>query len=299
MFDYTQLHALLAVEETGTYEGAARELNVTSFAVKQRIKTLEAKLGVRLVESSPTRTSEVGRILCGHTREVRALEEKVIEDHRQDCLDEGKEEGLLRTFPIAVCDEVFSEWFVEALDEIEKFDPVPTVDISLAPRKEIVSWMQTGKVIASLSHHDQDIYGFKSYPLGQIEYRAVASPDYFARVFEDGVTAEALTKAPCYRFCGNDDLAYEWVERVIGKPTKLQITRYPSSDGALKACMTGRIWSMHPTYRIADALASSDLIELIPQTTVARPLVWHVTGAMVETLKPFTSIIRQTAKSVL
>ena len=34
MLDYSQLGALLAVSETGSYEGAARKLNVTSFAVR-------------------------------------------------------------------------------------------------------------------------------------------------------------------------------------------------------------------------------------------------------------------------
>ena len=40
MLDYPQLRALLAIDETGTFEGSARELNVISFAVSS-VQTIE------------------------------------------------------------------------------------------------------------------------------------------------------------------------------------------------------------------------------------------------------------------
>lgn len=292
MFDYNQLGALLAVEENGTYEGAARELNVSGFAVKQRIKTLETKLGVKLLETSPTRASKIGRILCDHTREVRALEEKVIEEHRQDCLN-GNFDRVIQALPIAVCDEIFAEWFVDTLDRS------PALDIAPAPRTQIVELMRCGEVIAALSHHTQEIHGFKSYLLGKLTYRAVANPQYVERHFPDGISAAALSKAPCYRFCGVDDLALDWTENVIGKPTRLRIIRYPSADGSLKACLEGSVCALHPDYRVQDALASGSLKELTPGTDIQRPLFWHVTGTMVDTLKPITMSIRGIAKSLL
>ena len=256
MLDYVQLGALLAVEETGTYEGAARELNVTSFAIKQRIKTLEAKLGIKVVESNPTRTSRMGRVLCDHTRQVRALEEKVIEEHRQDGLEGARDDNQLHNLSIAVCDEIFTDWFIDTLGELDKMEGRPTIKVAPAPKPEIIELMRSGEVVAAISHHSQEVYGFKTYELGQLVFRAVASPDYMSNHFPDGVTQEALAKATCYRFCGNDDFAYDWVDQVIGKPTKLRIVRYPSSDGSLKACKIGRVWAMHPAYRVDDAIAS-------------------------------------------
>lgn len=299
MLDYSQLHALLAVAETGTYEGAARELNVSSFAVKQRIKTLESKLGVKLIESSPTRPSRIGRVLCDHTRQVKDLEDKVIEEHRQDGLEASGEDGDPQVLRIAVCEETFAEWFADVLGDLEKIEPSPTIDVRPAPKTKIVGLMRSGEVVAAMSHHTQDIYGFKTYPLGDISYHAVASPDYVAEHFADGVTADTLAKAKCYRFCGNDDLAYEWVDQLIGKPTKLRIVRHPSSDGSLQACKMGNAWAMHPFYRIKDALASGELVELHPDVMITRPLFWHVTGTMADTLKPMSFTIRQKAKSLL
>lgn len=299
MLDYSQLGALLAVVETGTYEGAARELNVSSFAVKQRIKTLEGKLGVKLIEPSPTRPSHIGRVLCDHTRQVRDLENKVIEEHRQDGLQASGEDGDPQVLRIAVCEETFAEWFADVLGDLERIDPSPTIDVRPSPKSEIVGLMRSGDVVAAMSHHSQDIYGFKTYPLGEITYHAVASPDYIAEHFPYGVTTEALATAKCYRFCGNDDLAYEWVDQMIGKPTKLRIVRYPSSDGSLKACKIGHVWAMHPYYRIKDALESGELVEFNPDVTIKRALFWHVTGSMADTLKPMSFTIRQKAKSLL
>jgi len=299
MLDYNQLSALLAVVETGTYEGAARKLNVSSFAVKQRIKTLEAKLDVKLIESSPTRPSRMGRVLCDHTREVCALENKVIEEHRLDNLEGAKDDSDLQILRIAVCEEAFAELFADLLDDLEKIDHRASIDVKPISKTEIVGIMRSGEVVAAMSHHSQDIYGFKTYPLGEITYHAVASPEYISRYFADGINAEALNTAKCYRFCGNDDLAYDWIDALIGKPTKLRMMRYPSSDGCLKACKIGQAWAMHPYYRIKDDLASGELVELNAGVTVKRPLFWHVTGSMVDMLKPITFSIRQKAKSIL
>ena len=171
MLDYSQLAALLTIEETGTYEGAARELNLTSFAVKQRIKTLEAKLGVKLLESSPTRPSKVGRVLCDHTRRVRSLEENVVELHSQDSPDDASDNGALRVLSVAICDEVFADWFVDVLDHLNQMEAKPALDISPAPKTQIVGMMRSGAVVAALSHHTQEIYGFKTYPRADVKHR--------------------------------------------------------------------------------------------------------------------------------
>ena len=268
-------------------------------ALKQRIKTLESKLGVKLVDSSPTRPSKIGRVLCDHTREVSALEDAVIEEHRQDCLRDNQIEDQQRALPIAVCDEVFAEWFVDALDELLAMEASPSVKVFTAAKSEIVNLMRSGDIVACLSHTSRDISGFKSYPLGEVSYRAVTSPEFMAHHFKSGVTQETLSRAPCYRFCGNDDLAYSWVEMVIGMPTKLPIIRYPSSEGSLRACLKGRVWAIHPDFCVKAELASGGLVELIDGKTVQRYLFWQVTDAMTDTLKPITNVIRQAAKSTL
>src|SRR3712207_7302741 len=75
MLDYALLSALAAVVRTGSFEAAARHLNVTPSAVSQRIKLLEERIGAILVgRGQPCVATEAGRRLCQHVEQVALLE---------------------------------------------------------------------------------------------------------------------------------------------------------------------------------------------------------------------------------
>ena len=73
MLDYIQLEALLTVDEAVTFERTTQELNLSSFAVAQRIKTLKAQPGVTLIDRklqnrpllTPPNKHKIGQII-GH-----------------------------------------------------------------------------------------------------------------------------------------------------------------------------------------------------------------------------------------
>src|ERR1700674_5010546 len=76
MLDYPALAALAAVVREGSFERAARALNVTASAVSQRVKLLEERLGsVLVVRGQPCTASDVGRLLCRHVERVGMLEQ--------------------------------------------------------------------------------------------------------------------------------------------------------------------------------------------------------------------------------
>jgi len=128
MLDYAQLEALLAVEETGTFEGAARHLNLSSFAVVQRIKALETKMGTVLIERGPTRTSDAGKVLCDHARQVRQLENEVTQAHHQDAKVLN---GDIPIIKIALSDETLSSWFVNVIEATDPAKRLPLIDVTL------------------------------------------------------------------------------------------------------------------------------------------------------------------------
>jgi LysR family transcriptional regulator, chromosome initiation inhibitor len=65
--DYPSLAALAAVVREGTFEAAARSLNITQSAVSQRIKALEEKTGaVLVVRGRPCVATEYGHRLIRH-----------------------------------------------------------------------------------------------------------------------------------------------------------------------------------------------------------------------------------------
>ena len=76
MLDYASLAAVSSVVREGTFERAARALNVTPSAISQRVKQLEERLGcVLVVRGQPCRATETGRLLCRHVEQVGMLEQ--------------------------------------------------------------------------------------------------------------------------------------------------------------------------------------------------------------------------------
>ena len=61
MLDYTHLRALLAVKEEGSFEAAAKVLCMSPIGVATRIRKLEARMVVDLLDRKPTRPTEAGK----------------------------------------------------------------------------------------------------------------------------------------------------------------------------------------------------------------------------------------------
>jgi LysR family transcriptional regulator (chromosome initiation inhibitor) len=77
--DNAQLAAFAAVLREGTFDQAARTLNVTPSAINQRIKLLEDRLGQVLIQrTAPCQATEAGRTLFRYAEEVTLLESEVL-----------------------------------------------------------------------------------------------------------------------------------------------------------------------------------------------------------------------------
>src|SRR5882724_1606495 len=80
MLDYASLSAVAMVVRTGSFERAARALNVTPSAISQRVRQLEERLGVVLVDrGTPCTATERGEWLCRHMEHVGMLEQELLE----------------------------------------------------------------------------------------------------------------------------------------------------------------------------------------------------------------------------
>ncbi|RZI91579.1 MAG: LysR family transcriptional regulator, partial [Variovorax sp.] len=78
MLDYAALNALAAVVREGSFDRAARALNVTPSAVSQRIKLLEERIGgALLVRGTPCVATDIGLTLCRHIERVDMLEHEL------------------------------------------------------------------------------------------------------------------------------------------------------------------------------------------------------------------------------
>ena len=271
MLDYPLLTALAAVIRTGSFERAAQQLHVTPSAVSQRVKLLEERLGsVLVVRGQPCTGTAAGQRLCQHVERVTLLESEL----------RGALPGLMpaegpATLRIAVNADSLATWFVAAMAEL----PGCLFDLVLDDQDHSAEWLRKGEVLAAVTASAAPVPGCDSHPLGALRYRATASPDYVRRHFPEGVTADALSRAPCLTFNRKDSLQAQWLRTVLdGHESRLPTppTHWlPSTHAFVDGALAGLGWGMNPDPLVADHLAAGRLVELAPGRPLDVPLHWQ------------------------
>src|SRR6476661_5416795 len=111
MLDYPALRAVSAVVQAGSFEKAARVLNVTPSAVSQRVKQIEERLGIVLIErGSPCVATEQGEWLCRHMENVGMLEGELF--GRLPGLVDPTEPTQRTTLSVATNADSLGTWFM-------------------------------------------------------------------------------------------------------------------------------------------------------------------------------------------
>lgn len=290
MLDYAHLEALLAVSEEGSFEGAGKVLGMSPIGVASRIRKLEARMGVKLLTRKPTKPTEAGEALCQYTAGIVDLEEELMTEQQATGLQSGH---LSKRLKIAITEDSLTCWFGKALTTKRPGEDRPNLfDVTLCDLDHTIDLMRNGIVIAALTSSKNPLHGFKAFRLGERLYRAVASPDFIARHFEDGVTPEAITAAHCIRHTAKDSYALQWLNHAFGANPKLLCTRLPKLQLMIEMCVEGTGWSVLPEPKIIEHLKDGSLVELIPDTALTKTIYWHIARAMTEPLGHFTKIVR-------
>ena len=297
MFDYAHLEALLAVEREGTFEGAARSLGVTSSAVSQRIKLLEGRIGAVVINrQSPIKPTHIGIVLCRHAELVSILEDKIISTNDCTPVLEDHRRPIIK---IVVNDDSLSSWFMEVFKKEAEKDASFMFEVSIADQDYSIDELKFGSVLAAISINKEPVHGFGSRYLGMHVYRATASPAFMKRYFPDGVTLEALQKAPALRYSAQDDLQQQWIKQNFGKTIIHDSYILPSSPGFVEACLGNIAWGMNPSQMVDKHIASGELVEIIPDAPLNKPLYWHCSKMVSEHLSTFTQNVVLAAEKYL
>jgi len=289
MLDYAHLEALLTVEREQSFEGAARALGITSSAVSQRIKTLEERIGaITLNRQPPVTTTELGAVLCRHAESVLLLEDNVLRQNQDQV--QTSDQGP-RKIKIAVNDDSLSNWFMKVLAENAKTENPYMFDVTIADQDYSINQMKSGAALAAISVDRDPVQGFQSTYLGTHVYRASASPAFIKRYFPDGVTIDALKKAPALRYSSLDDLQQQWIAQVFNVVIQPHGYTVPSTHGFVNACLEDISWGMNPALMVDDYIEQGRLQELIPGQPLKTPLYWHCSRVISGAIKGFTKTV--------
>ena len=293
MIDYPAMRAVAMVVQTGSFEAAAKSLNVTPSAVSQRVRLLEERLGAVLIErGAPCVATERGAWLCRHMEHVGMLESELMA-HLPGLVDPGEPAHRV-TLNIATNADSLGTWFLPAVSAfIRTSDHL--LKLAIDDEDHTVEWLQRGRVLAAVTSIPKPVQGCRAFPLGAMRYQATASPEFVERWFAGGVTPESLSRAPAITFNQKDRLQHEWIRRALGRSVVYPTHWLPSTRSFVDASLLGIGWGLNPTQLARDHLASGRLVELIPGAVLTVPLFWQVNRLAADRLADLTKSIVETA----
>jgi len=297
MLDYASLSAVTVVIREGSFEGAARALNVTPSAISQRVKQLEERVGgVLIVRGQPCTATEMGRLICRHVEQVGMLEHELHGALPRLAPLESQDERV--TIRVAVNADSLGTWFIQAMSKFLETDRA-LLDVAIDDQEHTQEWLRTGDVLAAVTADPQPVQGCESIPIGKLKYCAVASPSFVQKHFADGVTAAALAAAPSLRFNRKDHLQTRWVRAVCRRNVDIPSHWMASTQAFTDASVAGIGWGMNPQAMVASHLRDGSLVELVPGRLLSVPLFWQHTRLQMPMLARLTKAVVAASRAAL
>ena len=297
MLDYTSMSAVAAIIREGSFERAARALNVTPSAISQRVKQLEEKVGgVLIVRGQPCTATEMGRLICRHVEQVGMLEHELRGALPRLAPVESTDQRV--TIRVAVNADSVGTWFIQAMATFLETDRA-LLDVAIDDQEHTQEWLRTGDVLAAVTADPKPIQGCDSVPIGKLKYCAVASPAYVRKYFPNGVTAAALASAPSLRFNRKDQLQARWVRNNCRRDVDIPSHWLASTQAFTDASVAGIGWGMNPQAMVASHLRDGSLVELVPGRQLPVPLFWQHTRLQMPMLARLTKAVIAASRAAL
>jgi LysR family transcriptional regulator, chromosome initiation inhibitor len=291
MLDYALFDALCAVVRHGSFERAAAALNVTPSAISQRVKLLEERVGTVLVKrGTPCTATPSGALLCRHTERVQMLEAQLA-GTLPDLPGIDKTRPTLR---VAVNDDSAGTWFVDAVAPFCVERQI-LLDLVIDDQDHTAQRIRDGSVQAALTTQAEPIQGCRSTRLGRMRYLAVCSPAFHETYFADGVTRDALRRAPCIEFNPKDQLQKRFISRITRAEVDPPLHWIPHVAAFLRACASGLGWGMCPQRMIETHLANGELVEMSPGKHLNVDLYWQSWRLSIGWLDEFGAMLHRRA----
>jgi len=263
-----QLETLAAVVDAGTFDAAARRLGVTPSAISQRMKAFEQQLGrVLVVRSKPVRATESAAPLLRLARQLALLE------HDAGTALGVDGDGEL-SVPLAVNADSMASWFLPPLARVAAEHRV-TFDLHREDQEHTAALLAAGTVMAAVTSQSRAVPGCTVTALGAMEYRAVATPEFAARWFPRGITADAVADAPMLDFDRDDELQSRYLRLVARGDVHPPRHFVPASADFALAVTLGLGWAMLPDAQADAPRRSGALVDLDPARPIRVPLYWQ------------------------
>lgn len=264
----SQLEALVAIADLGSFEAAARALHVTASAISQRIRALEAIAGQVLVSrTSPCRPTSAGAAYVRLGRQTRLL------------YDEARlaaDDDHVVTLHVAVNADSLSTWFRDVLTAAAAWTGDAAVALRLHVEDQAYSadLLRSGDAVAAVTSDPTPVQGCAVEPLGVLRYGAAAAPALVER-WRRGRTMD-WERMPVLVFNDKDALQHDLL--AARGVTPRTVHQVPTSADFHEAARRGLGWCLVPEPQLLPDLDAGRLVRLPGRDRTSRvdvPLFWQ------------------------
>lgn len=279
-FDPAQLETLLAITEEGTFEAAARRLQITPSAVSQRVRAAERAAGtVLLRRTTPATATTAGEPLVRLARELRLLAAEA---------DAAFDPGEVVELAVAVNADSLAGWWRPVLSDVATRGDA-TLRIHIEDQAYSDGLLRRGEVLAAVTSEPRPVQGCSVEPLGGLRYTPSAAPDLLER-YRRGRGVD-WARMPMVVFNEKDHLQDD-VLRAHGCERPARVHRVPSSADFAEAIHRGLGWGMALDHQRAG------LTRLPGARQVVVPLFWQRWRLDSSALAALTDDVRRAARGL-
>ena len=303
MFDPKLIEALKAVVYAGSFQGAAQALNLSVAAVSLRIKSLEERLGARvLVRGKTVRLTPTGQTLMAYAQRAQMLHEEVL-----SVLQTGGAKHW-QTLSVAVNADSVSTWFLPGIAPLLAKSKL-LIDIIIDDQDHTHAALKNGDVLGCITTSAIPMNGCVAEPLGQMRYRCLARPDLVARCRSPNgqVSIHKLLKIPAIIFNQKDALQDTFLLKYFDLHTPQYPKHYvPAIEAFAQAIELGLGWGMVPdlisqldqTQAMANTLKPK-WVEVIPNAPIDIALYWQHWSQTSQAVAQLTKKVKEAAQQSL
>lgn len=264
--------------------------------MSQRVKGLEERVGATLVlRTAPCRATVVGSRLIAHFERVLLLEHDVFDALPNRQRDRASPPPTIR---VAVNGDSLSTWFPAAIERfIRRSDCL--LDLVLLNEEQTSDLLRSGDVLAAITSDPTPVQGCKTKGLGRLRYIAVAAPSFHMRHFSEGVSKEALGRAPMLRVSREDVLQERFISALMDEVVPSPTHWVPSTQGFVDLLRSGLGWGMVPQSLAEQYISSEELRVVEPGKQLDVELYWQYSRLFEQILQGLNHAVLAASRTLL
>jgi len=294
MLDYKLIEALAMVAREGGFDKAAKALHITQSAVSQRLKLLEELTGqVLIARTTPPRATSAGQTLLKHYLRVKRLEDDLVRE-----MEASSSKGFT-SLAVGINADSLAFWLVEAIHPFLLEEKV-LLDIRVDDQEQTHRLLKDGEVIGCISTQEHPMQGCRIEYIGCMKYRIMATPEFAAQWFPNGLNTEDVRRAPAVIFDRHDELHHKLLLQAIDEVPSFFPTHYvPSIEKFGEFIALGLGYGMLPDQQSAPLVNDGLMVDLSPECHVPAELYWHCWNIKSDLLEKLTLLLVREAGILL